>query len=136
MDCPKCGKALINHRCLGCGLIDSGNEFFKARNRSAKQAGKRTKRRRLSKARRTRILTRDDWTCQNSECSSPNLRLLSDNQISIDHINPLVLGGENSDDNYQSLCYICDKEKGTRIINYREDKCQNKALKSPPMQPQ
>lgn len=132
MNCPRCGKALINHRCLGCGLIDSCNEFFKARNRSAKQTGKRTKRRRLSKARRLKILERDNWTCQNPNCKSPDLKQLLDNQISIDHINPLVLGGNNSDDNYQSLCYICDKKKGTRIINYREDKCQ----KNPPMKPQ
>lgn len=112
-------------------MIDSGNEFFKARNRSAQETGKRQKRRRLSKSRRLRILVRDNWTCQNPECEQPDLKLLPESQISIDHVNPLVLGGENSDENYQSLCYICDKRKGTRIINYRKDSCQ----KNPPMQP-
>lgn len=39
--------------------------------------------------------------------------------LRLDHIRPVSLGGATRIDNLQLLCPLCDMEKGTQIINYR-----------------
>lgn len=117
MKCESKDCAFINHICITCGKVDSANPFFLHRTRISKGTGNLVKRRRLSKEKKARILKRDNWTCL---CCKIDLKTLPIDQISIDHIIPLILGGTNSDHNLQSLCYKCDKNKGTKIINYRE----------------
>lgn len=39
--------------------------------------------------------------------------------LTIDHVIPLALGGENSIDNIQPLCGPCNIRKGAKVIDYR-----------------
>ena len=55
---------------------------------------------------RKRILTRDNWQCQ--RCG----RVLADRyEAQVDHITPRREGGDNSDENLQSLCLVCHGKK-------------------------
>ena len=55
---------------------------------------------------RQRILLRDEYTCQ--MCGRVGADLL------IDHIVPLHLGGQESDENRQSICDACHMAKNER----------------------
>jgi 5-methylcytosine-specific restriction endonuclease McrA len=39
-----------------------------------------------------------------------------DVELTIDHIIPKALNGENNDDNYQLLCEECNRKKGDKLI--------------------
>ena len=65
----------------------------------------------ISKAKRDRILYRDYNKC---------LKCGSTENLSMDHINPKVLGGTDSEDNLQTLCGACNSKKGHAGIDYRE----------------
>lgn len=64
-----------------------------------------TKRRPLSAGVRALVWARDSLTCV--ECGS------TDN-LTVDHIMPLVKGGTNEIDNLQTLCLPCNVRKGPR----------------------
>lgn len=62
---------------------------------------------------RTYIKERDNYTCcqcGNSVYAEPNLLL------EIDHIIPVSKGGLTQEDNLQTLCWKCNREKGAKII--------------------
>ena len=62
---------------------------------------------------RQKIKERDKFTCQqcgNNIEKEPNLLL------EIDHIVPLSKGGITSEDNLQTLCWKCNRSKGSKII--------------------
>lgn len=62
---------------------------------------------------RKKILQRDNYTCQqcnNSIRNEPNLLL------EIDHIKPLSKGGMTTEDNLQTLCWRCNRKKGSKIL--------------------
>lgn len=62
---------------------------------------------------RTEIKERDEYTCQschNSINKEPNLLL------EIDHIVPLSKGGMSTKDNLQTLCWRCNRSKGSKLI--------------------
>lgn len=46
----------------------------------------------------------------------------TDVKLTIDHIVPLVLGGEHTSDNVQPLCKSCNCRKHTKIVDYRKGK--------------
>lgn len=61
---------------------------------------------------RKAIKERDNYTCQccgNSTYNEPNLLL------EIDHILPVARGGCTVEDNLQTLCWKCNRAKGTKI---------------------
>jgi 5-methylcytosine-specific restriction protein A len=53
---------------------------------------------------RERILRRDGYTCQ--KCGD------SESQLHIDHIVPKRLGGSDLEENLQTLCQMCNLQKG------------------------
>lgn len=44
----------------------------------------------------------------------------SEERLSLDHIVPIILGGEHTASNVQPLCMRCNCSKGKKIIDYRE----------------
>ncbi len=59
------------------------------------------------------ILHRDNYTCQ---CCGENDKKL----LEIDHIKPRYYVTDNSEDNLQVLCKICNKQKGIDTIDFRK----------------
>lgn len=67
----------------------------------------------MTTALREKIKERDSYTCRfckNSTFNEPNLLL------EIDHIIPLSRGGMTTENNLQTLCWKCNRNKGSRII--------------------
>lgn len=61
---------------------------------------------------RQQIIERDNYTCQkcgNSTYKEPNLLL------EVDHIIPVSKGGITKEDNLQTLCWKCNRHKGSKI---------------------
>ena len=62
---------------------------------------------------RQMIKERDDYTCKycgNSTHAEPNLLL------EIDHIIPVAKGGFTEEKNLQTLCWKCNRHKGSRLV--------------------
>lgn len=51
------------------------------------------------------VFERDNYHCQS--CNKTHL----ETKLTIDHIIPLALGGENDISNLQTLCYCCNQQK-------------------------
>lgn len=58
-----------------------------------------------NKSARDRIFNRDGWKCR--ECGS-------EENLTIDHIISVKVGGSNKDSNLQALCKSCNSRKGAR----------------------
>lgn len=68
----------------------------------------------MTSALREKIKQRDNFTCQNCGLSTeqePNLLL------EIDHIIPLAKNGVTSEENLQTLCWRCNRTKGSKIVD-------------------
>lgn len=66
-----------------------------------------------TEAEKKQVKIRDNYTCLSCGAKEQDIRL------EIDHIKPFNMGGETSVDNSQTLCHICNKEKGINEINFR-----------------
>lgn len=62
---------------------------------------------------REEIKQRDNYTCQICSLSVRDERNLL---LEIDHIVPLSKGGVTSEDNLQTLCWKCNRSKGSKIL--------------------
>ena len=70
-----------------------------------------TKRKSLSKKVRFEIFKRDVFTCQYCGSKPPAVVL------EVDHIVPVVDGGENDEDNLVTSCFDCNRGKGARSLD-------------------
>lgn len=61
------------------------------------------------------ILKRDAYTCL---CCGEDSR----HNLQVDHIIPRNLGGNNDEDNLQTLCKYCNGQKGTIVMDFRRNK--------------
>jgi hypothetical protein len=61
---------------------------------------------------REKIKVRDNYTCQNCNLSINDAQNLL---LEIDHIFPLSKGGITSEDNLQTLCWKCNRSKGSKV---------------------
>lgn len=68
----------------------------------------------MTRSLREKIKTRDNFTCQHCGLSVHDERNLL---LEIDHIRPLSKGGITSEDNLQTLCWKCNRSKGSKIQN-------------------
>ena len=77
----------------------------------ARKAGARI----IEKFDRLAIFERDRWMCQvcGIGCSQPDPHSLS--AATVDHVVPLIAGGEHSTANAQTLCLSCNSAKQARI---------------------
>jgi len=66
---------------------------------------------------REKIKKRDNYTCQKCNLSIFDERNLL---LEIDHIIPLSKGGTTIEDNLQTLCWKCNRTKGTKIEYHRK----------------
>lgn len=94
--------------------IDNLNRFIKYLSETIKfKKSVEGQRALMTSALRTKILKRDNYTCQkckNSVRNEPNLLL------EVDHIKPLSKGGMTTEDNLQILCWRCNRSKGSKIF--------------------
>lgn len=74
-----------------------------------------TKRKSLSKKIRFEIFKRDVFTCQYCGSKPPSVVL------EVDHITPVALGGDNSEDNLITSCFDCNRGKGARSLELSPD---------------
>lgn len=68
----------------------------------------------MTAALREKIKTRDNFTCRKCSLSIKDERNLL---LEIDHIIPISKGGITSEDNLQTLCWRCNRTKGSKIEN-------------------
>lgn len=67
----------------------------------------------MTKKLREKIKFRDNFTCQICSLSAVKERNLL---LEIDHIIPLSKGGTSSEQNLQTLCWKCNRSKGSKLI--------------------
>lgn len=63
---------------------------------------------------REKIKQRDDYTCQKCGISIEDEQHLL---LEIDHIIPLSKGGMSTEENLQTLCWKCNREKGSKVYS-------------------
>lgn len=63
----------------------------------------------MTAARRARIIARDGGTCRYPDCEATH-------GLEVDHIVCLALGGRDSDENLETLCYDHHKQKTRRDV--------------------
>lgn len=75
----------------------------------------------ISKADRTALYARDDYTCQlcGKKCIQDDNRAHPDH-ITLDHIMPYSKGGANTADNLRVACRSCNVKRGNRTDNEEE----------------
>jgi hypothetical protein len=59
------------------------------------------------------VFQRDGWACLS--CGSEEF-------LSIDHIIPFSMGGEDTEENFQTLCRSCNSKKGATVFDFRAEK--------------
>jgi 5-methylcytosine-specific restriction endonuclease McrA len=62
----------------------------------------------------------DEWKSLCEKYDNKCLRCGKQGRMTLDHVIPLSLGGENTIDNAQPLCHSCNSGKGARHIDYRK----------------
>ena len=62
-----------------------------------------------------KIKKKFDYQCLKCGKKEPKIKL------TIDHVIPLKLGGRNSKENIQPLCFNCNCSKGVKIMDYRKN---------------
>lgn len=66
----------------------------------------------MTTALRKKIMERDDYTCQ---CCGVSVNTEKHLLLEIDHIIPISKGGLTTEDNLQTLCWKCNRSKGSKI---------------------
>lgn len=70
---------------------------------------------------RAEIFARDNYTC--TYCDAQNLPL------QCDHIIPVALGGNHSDENLVTACEPCNRAKGAQVVTIEEFRARRRALR-------
>lgn len=65
------------------------------------------------------VFRRDNYTCQCCGKQIDKTKKLKLRDLHVDHILPYKFGGQSIEDNLQTLCSICNRNKGINEINFR-----------------
>ncbi len=63
--------------------------------------------------------TEEDWLALLERCGHRCLACGATEDLSVDHVVPLSLGGSNAASNLQILCSRCNSQKGDVVLDYR-----------------
>lgn len=66
-----------------------------------------------------KVFSRDNYTCQCCGKQIDKTRKRQLRELHIDHILPYKFGGDSSEDNLQTLCAVCNRNKGINEISFR-----------------
>jgi len=78
--------------------------------------------RRAAKKRVPNSLTREEWNTMLELCDYSCLKCRSSaSKLTIDHVVPLDVGGDNTAPNIQPLCQSCNSSKGLKSTDYRPE---------------
>lgn len=66
------------------------------------------------------VISGEDWKALCEKYGNKCLRCGKQGRMTLDHVIPLSLGGENTIENAQPLCHSCNSGKGARHIDYRK----------------
>jgi 5-methylcytosine-specific restriction endonuclease McrA len=80
---------------------------------------KRAQRRAASYGYAGEHFTEEEWLDLLDAFGHRCLRCGADEDLSVDHVVPLSLGGSNAIENIQVLCVPCNIEKGVEVRDYR-----------------
>lgn len=80
----------------------------------------------LTEKEKEQVLIIDKYTCQ---CCGKSREKVKRLRLQIDHITPIKFGGETTMDNSQTLCSVCNNNKGINEINFRIHQTPLKAAK-------
>ena len=134
MNCD-CGYYYIRHVCYNCGSVQESNALkgivvwvppLRYKNNQPKSNSPNVKKRR-------RIFDRDGNRCLKCSFTPSDLpRSNRTNWLTLDHVVPKSKGGSNSDENLQTLCRICNHEKGNKNCNDYRNEAHNTQVKEMP----
>jgi 5-methylcytosine-specific restriction endonuclease McrA len=81
----------------------------------------RAKRRAISDGYSGEHFTEEDWSALAELYGGRCLSYGTDEDLSVDHVVPLSLGGSNTIANIQPLCATCNSLKGSAVVDYRTE---------------
>lgn len=67
-------------------------------------------------------ITDDDWQEVLAKYGHRCLSCGATEDLAMDHVIPIAMGGPNTKENIQPLCRCCNSSKGANYIDYRPDK--------------
>ncbi len=100
--CGVCAELVAN----AYNMKHNGDPILAGLNGWPEELEKPTQRQSLPQSTRTRIMERDEYRCV--ACGEHR-------GLTVDHIHPVLLGGNDDDENLQTLCAPCNASKGARI---------------------
>lgn len=103
--CYDCIRYLFfeSHDIYSMPLLDEVNGMLSYTSKA------RGKRRALPPEIRDKVFRRDKYTCKH--CGTKDKK-----KLTVDHIHPYCLGGEDKLSNFQTLCRSCNSKKGKKIL--------------------
>lgn len=104
-----CGSVFHRNICYNCGKIKEAQPVCGKLQKNKKS--RKFRKRRVNKETRRLIYERDGNCC---------LKCGSTENLTIDHVIPMSLGGDNTRKNFQTLCLPCNEKKCLEIIDYRK----------------
>lgn len=80
-----------------------------------------------------RLAERDGWTCSSCRCPLAHDDTDSARKASVDHIQPVSLGGTNDETNLRLTCIPCNMRRGSRELYPLTDRQRRLMSLSPRM---
>jgi len=132
---PKRARSFGYPRCVGCSMAGCTRHFaaptcpgLKARRRTGEKPS--PIRERTERVQFNALVRKQVYELCGSRCLSCG----TSENIEIDHVMPVSLGGSNDLDNLQPLCHRCNSKKAGRYIDFRGPNASGEAVLVPARQ--